>query len=646
MHAGGLTALVGREEELELLLRRWARAKTGEGQVVLLSGEAGIGKSRLSAALMEGLAAEPHTRLGYFCSPQHTDSAFYPIIGQFERAAGFVHDDTVQTKLDKLDALLAQTSTSKQDAALFAEMLSLPNDGRYPLLALSPVQRRQRTLEALTSQMQALSRQNPMLMIFEDAHWTDPSSLEVFSRAVSRLRTLRVLLIVTFRPDFEPPWIGQSNVTALTVSQLAQRDVEALIDGVVGNKQLPESLRQDIVERTDGIPLFVEEMTKAMLEAGSENAAEHTASAVPSSALAVPASLHASLMARLDRLGPAKELAQIGAAIGREFSHTLLAAVLRKPEPELQTALGRLIGAGLLFRQGGPPHANYLFKHALVQDAAYSTLLRSGRQQLHGEIALTLEKSFPEIVEMQPEILARHCAEAGLDEKAQKYWRTAGEQAVHRASNREAIGHFHAALALNEKLPPGIERSRAELAILSQLGPALMTVHGWSAPEVGVVFERAEDLARQLESSVDLAPPLTGSWLFHTARGQFSRANEITNELFNVARTLDDPDILLQAHHCAWPISWFRGEIRDARAHIDAGLNLYDEVRHARHRFLYHGHDPGVCALSIKSLLQWLLGYPAQGVQSEREAINLARRFGYGQPTSPVMLASLNRYAL
>jgi predicted ATPase len=331
-------------------------------------------------------------------------------------------------------------------------------------------------------------------------------------------------------------------------------------------------------------------------------------------------------MARLDRLGPAKEVAQIGAALGREFSHVLLAAMVHMPDVELQYALDRLIQAGLLFRQGVPPHASYLFKHALVQDAAYGTMLRSRRQRLHGEIASTLEEAFPEIVETQPEILARHCAEAGLDEKAQKYWRTAGEQAVRQASNREAIGHFRQALALNEKLPPDVGRSRTELAILSQLGPALMSVHGWSAPEVGVVFERAEDLARQLENSVDLAPPLAGLWLFHTARGQFSRANEITNELFNVARTLDDPDILLQAHHCAWPIRWFRGEITDAKAHIDAGLNLYDEARHARHRFLYLGHDPAVCALSITSILQWLLGYPTHGVQSGRDAIDLARR--------------------
>jgi predicted ATPase len=323
LHTAGLTALVGREEELELLLRRWSRAKTGEGQVVLLSGEAGIGKSRLTAALLERLAPEPHTRLRYFCSPQHTDSAFYPIIGQMERAAGLAHDDTPQAKLDKLDAVLAQSSTSIQDAALFAEMLSLPNDGRYPALDLSPEQRRQRTLEALTTQVARLASQRPVLMIFEDAHWTDPTSLEAFGRTVDQIKTLPALLIVTFRPEFNAPWAGRSHVTSMALNRLGEREKAAIIARLVGNKELSADLMAEIVERTDGIPLFVEEMTKAVLEADSDGAARRTVAAVPSPALAVPASLHASLMARLDRFGPAKEVAQIGAAIGREFSHAV-----------------------------------------------------------------------------------------------------------------------------------------------------------------------------------------------------------------------------------------------------------------------------------------------------------------------------------
>ena len=352
LHATDLTALVGREEELELLLRRWSMAKTGEGQVVLLSGEAGIGKSRLTAALLERLATEPHARLRYFCSPQHTDSAFYPIISQMARAAGLVHDDAPQAKLDKLDAVLAQTSTSKQDATLFAEMLSLPNDGRYPALELTPQQRRQKTLEALTEQLAGLASQHPVLMIFEDLHWIDPTSVEALNRAVGRIKTLPALLIVTFRPEFNAPWLGQSRVTSLTLTRLGEVEAAAIIARLAGNRALPADVMAEIVERTDGIPLFVEEMTKSVLEAESEGEARRTAAAVPSPARAVPASLHASLMARLDRLGPAKEVAQIGAAIGREFSHSILAAVVRRPEAELEFGARPSHGGGFAIPAG------------------------------------------------------------------------------------------------------------------------------------------------------------------------------------------------------------------------------------------------------------------------------------------------------
>jgi class 3 adenylate cyclase/predicted ATPase len=626
LHASGLTALVGRDEETELLLRRWSRAKSGEGQVVLLSGEAGVGKSRLTAALLESIAAEPHTRLRYFCSPQHTDSAFYPIIGQMERAARLLHADTPQQKLDKLDALLAQGSTSAQDAALIAEMLSLPNDDRYPALELTPQQRRQRTLEALTAQMEALSRQNPVLMIFEDAHWADPTSLEAFGRAVDRLRSLRVLLLVTLRPEFAAPWVGRPYVTTIIVNRLAVRDIGAMIDRIIGNKVLPESIRRDIIERTDGIPLFVEEMTKAVLEAESEGAAEHVAAAVPSSALAVPASLHASLMARLDRLGPAKEVAQIGAAIGREFSHALLAAVAPKPEGELGPALDHLIAAGLLFRRDVPPHATYLFKHALVRDAAYGSLLRNQRRQLHALIAAAIEKQFPEIVDTQPEWLAQHCDEAGWPEKATQYWRVAGEQAVRRAANVEAIEHFRRALLRNAERPASIESSRTELTILSQLGPALMSVHGWAAPEVGKVLERATNVAKQLETSRDLAAPLTSLWLFRFTRGELDRADEISEEIFRVAGELNDSEIALQAHHATYPMRWMRGLHSEASKHIENCLTLYDEKRHARHRYHYMGHDPAVCAMNLGATVKWTLGYPAQAADLEHNGLALARR--------------------
>jgi class 3 adenylate cyclase len=500
MHASGLTALVGREEELEILLRRWSRAKTGEGQVVLLSGEAGIGKSRLTAALLERLATEPHTRLRYFCSPQHTDSALYPIIGQMERAAGLAYDDTPQAKLNKLDKVLAQTATSIQDAALFAEMLSLPNDGRYPALELTSQQWRQRTLEALSSQIEALTQQNPVLMIFEDAHWTDPTSTEAVARAVGRFANFRVLLIVTFRPEFQAPWIGRPHVTALTINRLAQRDIDAMIDRVVGNKPLPANIRQDIIERTDGIPLFVEEMTKAVLEAESEAEARRTVAVVPSPIVAVPASLHASLMARLDRLGPAKEVAQLGAVIGREFTHALLAAVVRKPEAELGSALDRLIAAGLLFRQGVPPNATYLFKHALVQDAAHGTLLREPRRALHARIAEALESQFGDIVKRHPELLARHCTEAGQIDKAASLWAKAGQRSLDRSALVEAVEQFTRALAQIAALPatPALRREQIKLQV-ALIAP-LMHVKGYAAPETKAAAERGRLLIEQAEA--------------------------------------------------------------------------------------------------------------------------------------------------
>ena len=475
-HASGLTDLVGRQEELDVLMRRWSNVLNGQGQVVLLSGEAGIGKSRLTAALVDRLATEPHARLRYFCSPRHTDSAFYPIIGQMERAAGFAHGDSVQTKLDKLDAVLAQSFTPPQDRALFAELLSLPNDGRYPSPEMSPQQRRLRTLEALTTQTVALAEQAPLLMIFEDIHWIDPTSLEALGRGIDRIKAVGVLLIITYRPEFEPPWIGRPYVTALTLNRLGERAIASMIDHVVGNKILPPNIRQDIIERTDGIPLFVEEMTKAVLEAESEGAAAQAVSMVPSPMLAVPASLHASLMARLDRLGPAKEVAQIGAAIGREFSHALLAAVARKPEADLQLALDRVTAAGLLFQQGVPPHATYLFKHALVQDAAYGTLLREPRRGLHAHIAETLESQFAEIAENQPELLARHYTEAGQIEKAAGLWGKAGQRSLARSALVEAAEQLSRALDQIVTLPGTPVLRREQIKLQVGLSNALMHV--------------------------------------------------------------------------------------------------------------------------------------------------------------------------
>jgi class 3 adenylate cyclase/predicted ATPase len=583
LHAGGLTELVGREEELEILLRRWSKAKTGEGQVVLLSGEAGIGKSRLTAALIEYIATEPHTRLRYFCSPQHADSALYPIIGQMERAAGLTHADSSQVKLDKLDALLVQTATSKQDAALFAEVLSLPSDGRYPVPDLDAQNRRQKTLDALTSQLAGLARLRPVLMILEDAHWADPTSLEAFRRTVDRIKTLPVLLVVTFRPEFNAPWAGRSHVTSLALNRLGEREAAAIIALLVANKELPADTLAEIVKRTDGIPLFVEEMTKAVLEAESEGEGLRTTAAVPRAALAVPASLHASLMARLDRLGPAKEVAQIGAAIGREFSHPLLAAVVRKPEAELASALDRLIGAGLLFQQGVPPQTTYLFKHALVQDAAYGTLLREPRRALHVRIAETLEGQFTEIAENQPELLARHYTEAGLIEKAVSFWRTAGQRSLARSALLEGAEQLKRALDQIATLPatPDVhdEEIKLHLAFANALALTGNFVDGKEHYDRALaIYDPANRRPVTTRSGRDVGVALLSSrasCLYNLGYHAASR-NDAERAIKNARETGQAAALLYALEHAVFLyIMW--GNYAAANAQVDELIALADE---------------------------------------------------------------------
>jgi class 3 adenylate cyclase/predicted ATPase len=635
MHASDLTDLVGREEELELLMRRWSRVKNGQGHLVLLSGEAGIGKSRLTAALLERLASEPHTRLRYFCSPQHTDSALYPIIGQMERAAGLGYDDKPQARLDKLDAMLAQTSTSAQDSALFAEMLSLANDGRYPSLELNPPQRRQRTLEALTTQLAGLASQQPVLMIFEDVHWIDPTSVEALNRTVDQIKNLRALLVITFRPEFNPPWVGHSHVSSLTLNRLGEREATAIVARLVGNQELPADVMAEIVERTDGIPLFVEEMTKAVLEAESEGEARRTAGAVPSPALiAVPASLHASLMARLDRLGPAREVAQIGAAIGREFSHALLGAVVRKPEAELNSALDRLVAAGLLFRQDMPPHATYLFKHALVQDAAYGTLLREPRRALHACIAETLESQFAEIAENQPELLARHCTEAGLIEKAAGLWGKAGQRSLARSALVEAIVQFTRALDQIAALPATPVLRREQIRLQVALVVPLIHVKGFAAPETKaaversrLLIERAEALKEPPEDPLLLFSVLFGIWIANLAAFNGDVLLELAGQFLGLAEKQTATIPLMIGHRLTGASLLFTGDIRHARAHLDRAIALYDPAEH-RPLTMRFGADVRNAALCHRSWALWMLGYPEAALADGELALKDAREFG------------------
>jgi class 3 adenylate cyclase/predicted ATPase len=634
-NVAGVAELVGRRDETELLLRCWSTATGGKGGTVLLSGEAGIGKSRLTAALIDGLADEPHALLRYFCSPQRTNSALYPVIGQIERAAGFARDDTPRARLDKLDVLLAQSRTSAQDAALIADLLSLANDGRYPLVEGSAPQRRQRTLDALAAQIGALSQSVPVLMILEDAHWIDPTSLEALSRLVDRIAAFRILLIVTFRPEFKPPWIGRPGVTSLAIHRLPQDEIVAMIDRVAGGKSIPPSIRQEIVERTDGIPLFVEEMTKAVLESGGEAEANRTAAAVPATARAVPASLHASLMARLDRLGPAKEIAQAGAAIGREFSQTLLAAVAEKPTQELETALDRLVGAGLLFRNGLAPHATYLFNHALVQDAAYGTLLRERRRALHRRIAEALEKQFGGIAESQPELLARHYTEAGVIEKAAGLWGQAGRRSLARSALVEAAEQLSRALSQMATLPGIAARRREQIGLQIDLANALIHTKGHASPETKASFDRARLLIKDAEALGE--PPddplllfsvLYGFWVGNRMAFKGDVACELAEQFHMLAEQQNSVVPRMIGHMLLGISLGLVGKIADGRAHLDRVIALYDPAEH-RALATRFGHDVRMTAFCWRALVLWMLGYPEAAAVDAEQALKDARDIGH-----------------
>ena len=633
LHPGGLAALVGRDAECELLLRLWAKAKGGEGQVALISGEAGIGKSRLTAEFLERLPGEPHTRLRYFCSPQHTDSAFYPIIGHVERAANFAREDDDKTRLDKLDSVLSRSSMSDEDAALLAEMLSLPNDGRYPALDLAPHQRRQKTLAALARRIEGIARETPVLMVYEDAHWADPSSLEAIGLLVDKIEALRLLLFVTFRPEFVPPWAGRPHVTALTINRLAPREVTALIDRVAGDKPLAANIRQDIVERADGIPLFVEEMTKAVLEAEGEGAATRMVASAPSPALAVPASLHASLMARLDRLGPAKGVAQIGAAIGREFSHALLASVTRETEPELAASLDRLLQSGLLSREGTPPHAMYLFKHALVQDAAYGTLLREPRRALHARIADAIEERFPEVAENQPETLARHCTEAGQIDKAASLWGKAGQRSLGNAAFPEAEGQLTRALAQITSLSSTPVLRGEQIKLQVGLSYALMQTKGYGASETKAAFElarvliqQAEALGEPAEDPLALFSILYGVWVWNFAAFNSRAALDLARQFITLAHQQDTTLPLAIGHRMTASSLLVAGDIAKAREYFDSARALYNPDKH-RPLVARIGHDLGVMTLCHRGIDLWLLGYPEAARADIDRGLRDAREF-------------------
>ena len=603
------------------------QVKQGTGQVVLLTGEAGIGKSRIVHSLHEQIVKQPRVRLFYQCSPYHTNSALYPFIRQLERAARLEREDTDEQRLDRLEALLARSANKDPGiGALIAALLSIPTGARYRPLRMSPQQQKERTLSALLEQLEGLAAQQLVLVIFEDVHWVDPTSQELLDRIVDRVQGLPVLLVITFRLDYAPPWSGQAHVTLLTLNRLNHDLGAAMVRELTGRKELPQEVLEQIVIKTDGIPLFVEELTKTVLGSGFlEERQDRFAVVGPLPEHAIPTSLKDSLMARLDQLAPVKDVAQIGAVIGREFSYELLAEVSVLSDDELDEALERLTRSELIFRRGVPHNARYLFKHALVQDAAYESLLKSRRQQLHAHIAQVLEDRFPERTEVEPELLAHHYTEAGLTEPAVTYWQHAGERAVVRSAHLEAIGHLNNGLRVLRDSPEGPDRTRQELNLQSTLGPPLIATKGYGATDVMNVYTRARELWREVGDTAQLCPILYGLWTCHTTRAEYQTAQTQCRDLLDAAESTQDEAFLLDAH-VAWSCtSFFIGEFDLAREHAYRGMTLYDPQRHRFHAL----QNPGVVCRAVSALALWFLGYPQQALTRCRETLSLARELSH-----------------
>lgn len=617
LHSERTTPLVGRAEEFELLLRRWQRVKSGQGRVVVVTGEPGIGKSRIVVALQGHLQGDPHTRLRYFCSPHHQDTALHPLIGQLERATGFTHDDTAEEKLTKLEAVLAKSNAPPEEVGLIAALLSIPGAGRYPPTELSPQKRKEKTLTALLAQLERLAARQPVLLAYEDVHWIDPTTLELLTLVIERVQHLPVLLLITARPEFKPPWPAYAHLTNMALGRIGRDEGASLIAQVTGGKALPNEVLQQILARTDGVPLFLEELTKAVVESGVlKDAGDRYTVVGALPALAIPTSLNASLLARLDRLAPVREVAQIGAALGRQFTHALISVVAPMPQSQLDDALAQLLHAELIFRRGTPPDAEYTFKHALVQDAAYGTLLHARRQQLHGRIANILERQFAEIAEMQPGRLAQHCAEAGFVEKAVDYCLKAGQQAIARGAMTEALAQLRKGLDMIAGLPDDAARQERELNLQIALGHALDITKGLAEVETGEAYARARQLCEQLNRPAQLGLVLYGQYLFRIVRGELEQAQHHAEELRHLRKAGNDAMWQCFGSQISGNICFYLGKFNDVRAYHESVFSLWDPTYRA---FAPTAEDPYVGAMVhfFRNLL--CLGYLDEA-RSRRDA--------------------------
>jgi class 3 adenylate cyclase/tetratricopeptide (TPR) repeat protein len=627
LRGSALSTLIGREKELELLRRSWRQAEEGQGRVLLLVGEAGIGKSRLTRALLEGLASEPHLRMRYFCSPHHRNSALFPVISQLEHAAGFLRDDTAEQKLAKLDILLARAATEPEAVDLIATLLSLP--ARQPAPELSPQQRKEKTLAALLAQLDGLAREQPVLMLFEDLHWIDPTSLELLTAIVGRVQRLRVLLLATARPESTPPWPSHAHVTALPLTRLSRRECVALVDRITDGKALPEEVLEQILARTDGVALFIEELTKTVIESGLLiDMGDRYTMTGPLPSLDIPTTLHDSLTARLDRLAPVKVVAQIAACIGRDFDYDLLAAASGMPEDSLRSALEALEHAELIIARGLPAE-RYSFKHALVRDAAYAGLLRSRRAQLHAAIARAIEQFFTHLVEAEPETLAYHLTEAGLLEQAAGYWLRAGKIAVARFANIEAIAHLRRGIDAISGFPDDATKDRLELDLQFALGPCLLATQGPLSNATAATLTRARELCERLGSAPEYPHVVQWSAIMHAQRGELPEALDGCTAAVGLAEAAGNRPAAVNAMRAAGSVLMVMGRLAEARRILERsidGLNMRDEAGSLSTRGA--GRDAGVASMGMMGWTLWLLGYPDVARAGAGAALQRAEAIG------------------
>jgi class 3 adenylate cyclase/tetratricopeptide (TPR) repeat protein len=626
MHKTKLPPLFGREEEIELLSRRWRHAVQEEGRAVVLTGEPGIGKSHIALALDEQLRSEPHVRLRYYCSAHHTNSALFPFIGQIERATGFKRSDTAAEKLSKLDALVAQTTANPEHVAVLANLCALPAGDHDRLHELSPQKRKEEIMAVLLAQLEGQAARQPVFVIFEDVHWIDPTSLELLSAMMEHVPRLRLLLLVTARTEFTPPWPNYPHLTTFRLTRLGRRDGAQLVDRVAGGKTLPKEVMDEILARTDGVPLFIEELTKTVLESKllHERDGEYVLEG-PLPPLAIPTTLNASLMARIDRLAPVREVAQIGAVAGREFHYELLNAVAGLPKEKLDEALAQLVQSELVFRRGENPHAVYTFKHTLVRDAAYAGLLKSRRVHLHAAIANALEQQFADIAQTEPETLAHHLTEAGLSSKAVGYWLQAGRSAALRSANVEAIAHVRRGIEVTGRLPAGEDRDRSELDLHLVLGPCLIATQGPAANAAVAAFTRARELCERLGEPPEYYQVMFWLATVSVVRGELSQALEATTPLLNAAETRDRP-ALINAIRGQAMILFFLGRIVEAREAVERAVEVFgasEEVDRMAARVA--GQDAGVAMLALMSWVLWVLGDVEGAVARIDAALERAR---------------------